>query len=85
VGEQTTNSRVTTAQFYEKLMENNDRMDDMERRIMKELKPLATLCKQVEINTKEIDMLRKRSNLFDGVITALTAIGTFLGITIKAP
>ena len=85
MGDETPNNRITTAKFYEKLMENNERMDAMERRIMNELKPLASLCNQVKTNKDEIDKLRKDSNVRDFIIGIGVAVGTFFGITIKAP
>jgi len=75
----TPNNRVSTAQFYEALLKQNGRMDDMERRIMAELKGVPN---QVETNKEEIDRLRKRSNYWDagntlGLLIAgvLSAIG----------
>lgn len=36
---------------------------------------------KTDANTKEIDALRKRSNVLDGVNAALIALGTYFGIT----
>lgn len=88
------NNRVTTAQFYEKLLQNNERMDQMERRILDKLSQLPDLSNQVNNNTKEIDALRtkelnaimKRSNIIDGInaLLALLAAATAAAIG-KAP
>ena len=67
------NGRVTTAQFYEQQLKTQEQLTEMERRIMVEIKPLSKMCLQVETNTKEIDTLRKRSNVIDG-INALVAV-----------
>jgi hypothetical protein len=60
----TPNNRVTTQQFYEAQLETNKTIAEMERRIMAELKGVPT---QVDTNKEEIDRLRKRSNIWDGV------------------
>lgn len=74
------NNRVSTQTFYEALLKQNDRMDDMERRIMGELKGLPT---RVETNSDEIKTLRKRSNLNDIVVlvvgVVVSAITTAIG------
>jgi len=70
------NGRVTTRELYEKLGE-------MERRIMAELKPLSAMIPRVERNEEEIEKLRTRSNKMDvvtGAFAALAAaIAGFLG------
>ena len=80
--------RVSTQQFYQALLDNkdelkaledrqNDARSDMEHRIMDELKGVPT---QVTTNTKEIDILRKSSNIKDvavliaGVVTSAIAV-----------
>ena len=83
-------SRVTTQQFYEALLDNKDEMKlaedrqneariEMERRIMDELKGVPT---QVETNTKEIDTLRKSSNMKDIAVAIGAAIGSGLAALI---
>ena len=78
----TPNNRVTTQQFYEAQLETNKKIaaldksqsnerTEMERRIMDELKGVPT---QVNTNKDEIDKLRKRSNLWDGV----NSLGVFV-------
>lgn len=88
------NNRVTTAQFYEKLLQNNERMDQMERRILDKLSQLPDLSNQVNNNTKEIDALRtkelnaimKRSNIIDGINALLALLAAAVAAAIgKAP
>ena len=67
------NNKVSTEKFYEALLKQNDRMDDMERRIMGELKGLPI---QVETNSKEIETLRKRSNLNDIVVLVVGVVAS---------
>jgi hypothetical protein len=67
------NNRVSTQQFYEALLKQNESMADMERRIMAELKGVPT---QVETNKEEIKILRKQSNVKDIAIAVGAAIGT---------
>jgi hypothetical protein len=78
------NNRVTTQTFFEAQLKTNqaiselkdsqnERMDDMERRIMAELKGVPT---QVETNKEEIKILRKQSNVKDIAIAVGAAIGT---------
>ena len=79
--------RVTTQEFYQAQLNTNEKIAGMdarqsdervamERRIMDELKGVP---KQVETNTKEIDILRKSSNVKDLAI----AIGAFIGTAIS--
>ena len=68
---ETPNNRVTTQQFYEAQLETNEKIVEMERRIMAELNGVPT---QVETNKDEIDKLRKRSNIWDGV----NSLGVFV-------
>ena len=88
----TPNGRVTTAQFYEAQIDTQKQISDMELRIIEKLEPLSTLCNQVKTNTiaikdneTDITDINKRSNRFDALIAAGVAIGTALGITVKAP
>jgi hypothetical protein len=82
------NNRVTTAQFYEAQLKTNkaisdlkdsqnDNMAELERRIMEELKGIPV---KVETNTKEIDRLRKRSDIVDAVEgLGMLVVSIFLG------
>ena len=95
----TPNGRVTTAQFHvvqletqKEIFETRKQISDMELRIIAKLEPLSSLCKQVDVNTdgikeneKDIKDINKRSNRLDALIAAGVAIGTALGITVKAP
>ena len=82
--------RVTTAQFYEALLETNDRIaasdklqsDEraaMEIRLLEKFDGLPT---QVGTNTKEIDALRKYSNIKDIALAIGAAIGSGLAAVI---
>ena len=71
-GTKTSNNRITTREFYVQLVETNERMDVMERRIMEKLDSLS----QIQTNKDEIDKLRGRSNWLDvanGFFAALFA------------
>lgn len=72
------NNRVSTAKFYQALLDNKDEMAEMERRIMEELKGVPT---QVETNKDEIDRLRKRSNIIDTVEGLAAGLAIYLGIS----
>lgn len=52
-------------------------LNEMERRIMAELKPLSAMIPKVERNEEEIEKLRNRSNVIDGInaLVALVAAG----------
>lgn len=83
-------SRVTTQEFYKALLRNkdelsalesrqNDKRDAMEQRIMDELKGVPT---QVKTNTKEIDTLRKRSNINDIAVGMAAAVAAAIAAVI---
>ena len=72
------NSRVTVREMYHE-------MQKMEQRILERLEPLAVYCEKTNTLEKEVDKLRKDSNLRDWILGIGAAVGTFLGITIKAP
>jgi len=61
------NGRVSTREFYNALMKQNEHMEDMERRLMSKLSGLPKICNQVETNKKEIDKLRNSSRITDAV------------------
>ena len=80
------NGRVTTAQFYEQQLQTQEQLAEMERRILSELKPLSMLLPKVERNEKEIENLRNRSNVIDGVNALLALIlATIAAALGKAP
>ena len=82
------NGRITTREFYDALLKTNDKMDDMERRILAKIEAIQDRCpheNQIHNNKDEIEKLRQKSNWFDGLLAVLTVIGAALGITIKAP
>ena len=93
------NGKVTTREFYQELqemrkenmnarMDTNQKVGEIETNLMKhitqELKPLITVCNQVDTNKEEIDNLRSRSNIFDGIIGFFTAIGIAIAALMKA-
>ena len=67
-GDNTSNNRVTIRELQE-----------TERRIMAELKPLSAMIHRVERNEKEIEKLRNNSNLKDALIAVATLVGTAIG------
>ena len=82
--------RVTTREFFNAQLETNDRIaaseqrqsDEraaMELRIMDELKGVPT---QVNTNTKEIDTLRKRSNINDLAVLIVGAVSSAVAAAI---
>jgi len=83
------NGRVTTREFYDALIKQNERMEDMERRILKKIDDLPTKCpyaSEIETNKAEIGTLRKRVNIIGGVNGTLAAAAAFVGsIFGKAP
>ena len=48
--------------------------------VTKHTQELALTSADVKKNKDEIDLLRKRSNTFDGIIAAVTIIGNTLGV-----
>jgi len=76
------NGKVSTREFYDALLKQNEQMQTMERRILDRLEGLPVVAKQVEINKEEIDNLRGKSNLIDLGITVLTIFGSILGISL---
>ena len=93
-GDETNGNRVTTREFYDALLKQNSRMEDMERRIISRLDEISSCMpeikrdvavngKQIEINKEEIDSLRKKSDAWNAGNTIgmlLTAIATAFGI-----
>lgn len=82
--------RVTTQEFYQALLDNkdelkaledrqNDARSDMEHRIMDELKGVPT---QVMTNTKEIDTLRKSSNIKDVAVLVAGIVASAIAAAI---
>ncbi len=67
-GDNTSNNRVTIRELQE-----------TERRIMAELKPLSAMIHRVERNEEEIEKLRNNSNLKDALIAVATLVGTAIG------
>jgi len=76
------NGKPTTREFYQALLQQNDRMDQMERRILAKLDVLPALVTKIDANESEIDKLRGRSNAIDLGIGLMTLIGTLLGISL---
>jgi ferritin-like metal-binding protein YciE len=82
------NNRVTTKEFYEQLIKTNDKITDMERRIVNRLdkmvekqgevdKAITNHCASSDTALKrlddEVDLLRKR-DILSGGITATFAV-----------
>lgn len=82
----TPNNRVTTSQFYEALLKQNDRMDNMERRIVDRLDDISgclpKMENQVATNKAEIDKLRTKSNVNDLVVGSVAAIASAIAAVI---
>ena len=75
------NGRVTTREFYDALLKTNDKMDAMERRILERIDTMAERCpyvQQMKTNKEEIDKLRNRSNLLDGINGAFAVVAATL-------
>lgn len=79
------NGRVTIRYLFEELEKRDDRIDKKLEKIIEKLDDLPGLCRQVDTNSKEIDRLRKGSDMKDTLLMLATIIGSALGITIKAP
>ena len=80
----TPNNKVSTEKFYEALLKQNDRMDNMERRICGRLDTitdcLPKLKNQVDTNKDEIVHLRRRSDIVDTLEGLFgVAVAIFLG------
>ena len=80
------NGRVTTREFFNALMSLKDvqshELAETERRLMDKIDNISSKCpalKQIESNTKEIDTLRKRSNILDTVTGLIAIVATGLG------
>lgn len=87
-------SRVTTREFYDALLKQNARMENMEQRIIRRLDDISSCMpeikrdvavngKQTEINKEEIENLRKKSdawNMGNTLGMLITAIATAFGI-----
>ena len=74
---ETPNNRITTKQFYEALLDQNEQRSEMERRIMAELKGVPT---QVETNKGEIDRLRKRFTIVASIEGIVASAAVILGL-----
>ena len=86
-GDNGPNNRVTTQQFYEALLDTNDRIAAsdkvqreeraaMERRLTEKIGGVPT---QVQTNKEEIAILRKLSNFFDVIEGFAVTVAIFLG------
>ena len=82
----TPNNKVSTEKFYEALLKQNDRMDDMERRIVGRLDTitdcLPALENQVETNKDEIVNLRNNSNTKDWGLLLTSVVGNVIAAVI---
>ena len=73
------NNRITTQQFYEALLAQNEQMQEMERRILGKLENLPAIAKQVENNQDAIKVLHGRSNIYDILLGVGVVIGSAIG------
>ncbi len=70
--------KVSMRQFYEALLDQNRRMEEMERRILSELAILPALQTKIEHSEDEINRLRARSDGIDIIIAAISALGSLI-------
>ena len=63
----TNGGRVSTRQFYDALLDQNERMDTMERRIIAKCSGLAT-NKDIEKLDKRLTYQERKSNVQDGIV-----------------
>ncbi len=77
------NGRVTIRDLYEAIEKQNEKLAEVERRIMTRLEILPALQTQSETNKSEIDRLRSRSDGIDVIVAfvsaAMAAISGWLG------
>ena len=74
---ETPNNRITTKQFYEALLDQNEQRSEMERRIMAELKGVPT---QVDPKKGEIDRRRKRFTIVASIEGIVASAAVILGL-----
>ena len=75
------NDRITTREFYDALLDQNERMDDMERRILARIDTIkACFDKESKDIHAEIADVRVKSNRIDGVISAALILGNSIAI-----
>ena len=90
MSEDARNNRVSTKQFYEALLKQNELIaaielrqvaacHDMEKRILAELRGVPI---QVDTNTKEIDILRKSSNIKDIAVLVVGIVSSAVAAAI---
>lgn len=88
--------RVTTREFYEALLKQNDKMDHMEQRIVGKLdkiidrqidirQELSVHCSRLDEMEKDVDKLSKLDKIIGGITGTLAiiaaAIAGYLGVT----
>ena len=90
-GEPNNSGRVTTQQFYQALLDTNDRIvdsdklqikerEEMEVRIMAKIDCIPVLKERVDTNKDEIKQLRRRSDIVDTLEGLFgVAVAIFLG------
>ena len=80
------NVRVTIRELFAAIHEQDRERAAMELRLMEKLNVLPAMCQQIQDNKEEIDALRKRSNILDGVNFVSVAIAGVLGaLGIRSP
>ena len=80
------NSRISKREFYIALLKQNERMDDMERRILGRIDEISKTPVMVAHNAAsiaelrdDIDNLKSVSTWWSGANTALAIIGGIIG------
>ena len=74
---------ATITKMEEMERRQNNLMKDMERRVMDKIDALPSKCPilgQVSTNTKEIDTLRRKSNIWDMLTGLVALVATGLGL-----
>lgn len=86
------NGKITTRQFYDALIQQNNRMDEMERRIMSKLDKLTesgspalvervkSLEEETDVICAELEQVKKLTYSWNGVNSALSLIAGLLGL-----
>jgi len=76
------NGRVTTREFYEQQIKTNELIGHVKDDIMAEITKISVTMKQVEINNREIEKLRERSNIMDGINAFIAVIAAAIAAMI---
>ena len=89
------NGKITTRQFYDALMAQNERMDNMERRLVQKLDHLAeagppglaarvkSLEDETDVICAELEQVKKITYGWAGVNSGLAILAGLLGIQMR--